>query len=318
MSQSPISIVIPLFNECEVFAALRSRLTALADDLAPRHAVEIVLVDDGSRDATWNLVTEWAAVDKRVRGLSFSRNFGHQAAITCGYDEAAGDAVICMDADLQDPPEVIPQMLEAWERGADIVVATRESREGESWFKLATASVFYRLLRLISDTDVEVDAGDFRLMSRRSIEAFRSMRERRRYLRGLVGWMGFRTEVVRYRRVARAAGKTKFTLLKMLRFAIDGIVSFSFAPLRLSFALAVIASAPVFAYLLYAVIAHIWFHARFEPGWASLVLIVTGFGFLNLLCLGVMGEYVGRLYEEVKGRPIYLVAKRAEESGDVR
>ncbi len=302
-----ISLVVPCYNEAEVFPLLREALVSLAAQLAPRYRVEFVLIDDGSRDNTWAQVLAFAAADPRVRGVTLSRNFGHQCALTCGYDLARGDAVVCLDADLQDPPEAVLAMVQQWEKGADVVYGVRLSREGETVFKKATASLFYRLMQRIGDTPAPPNSGDFRLLSRRCLLALRQLREKHRYLRGLVGWVGFRTAQVEYHRKPRAAGVTKYPLWRMLGLALDAIVSSSALPLRLTYLLAVFAALPFIAYLFYAVVQHLFFGVALVPGWSSLVLAVVAFGSLILFSLGIFGEYLGRIYEQVKDRPLYLI-----------
>ena len=302
-----VSIVVPCYNEEEVFPLLREALEGVAAKLQPAHRVELVFVDDGSTDATWKAIEAFAADDDRVAGLSLSRNFGHQMALTCGYDAAQGDAIVAMDADLQDPPEVILEMVERWQAGADIVFATRTAREGESGFKLWTAALFYRLMHRLGATHVKENSGDFRLMSRRALNALGSMREQHRFLRGMVGWLGFRTDEVDYVRKKRQAGRTKYHFRNMLRLAVDASVSFSIVPLRMTFVFATLLSLVVFVYLAYAGTRYLFFGAELVPGWTSLVLITMLFGVVNLLSLGILGEYVGRIYEQAKGRPLYLI-----------
>lgn len=304
-----LSFVSPCFNEEATLPLLRDALTSLLDRLAASYDVEAILVDDGSRDRTWSLIREYAEKDPRFKGIALSRNFGHQAALCCGYDWAAGDAVISMDADLQDPPDVVLEMLEKWEEGADIVYAVRDSRAGESAFKLATASFFYRLVHALGAGHVRSDAGDFRLMSRRSLDALRSLPEYHRFLRGMVGWIGFRTAEVHYARAPRRAGTTKYTLRRMVRFAMDAVVSFSIMPLRLAYVGGAILSLGVLGYLGYALIQYLFFGVSLVAGWTSLILAIVGFGTMNLVCLGILGEYVGRIYEQSKQRPIYLVSE---------
>jgi dolichol-phosphate mannosyltransferase len=282
-------------------------LKSLLERLGVKYIPEVILVDDGSRDRTWALIREYSAADERIKGITLSRNFGHQAALTCGYDHACGEAVIALDADLQDPPEVIEQMLERWEQGADIVYGVRESRDGESIFKLATASLFYRLIGALGARHVRADSGDFRLMSRRSLEALKKLPEYHRFVRGMVGWIGFQTVEIRYARKARMAGETKYTLTKMMRFAMDAIVSFSIMPLRLSYVAAGLISLSVLAFFAYGIVRHLFFGTFLVPGWASLTLTIVAFGTLNLICIGIIGEYIGRIYEQSKNRPVYIV-----------
>jgi polyisoprenyl-phosphate glycosyltransferase len=310
-----VSIVVPCFNEEDALPFLVDRLSSVADELQRHYRVEIVLVDDGSADKTWPLICDYARIDRRVRGVSLSRNFGHQAALTCAYDLATGDAVVCMDADLQDPPEVVLEMFAKWEDGADVVYAVRRSRSGESGFKLKTASLFYRLIRGMGATYVRENSGDFRLMSRRALDALNKLREQHRFIRGMVGWVGFRTAEVHYDRKARVAGVTKYPLRKMLRFAIDATVSFSSFPLRLAYVLSSALSLIFCAYLVYTVFMHLFFDRTLVPGWSSLIISVIAFGAINLVCLGIIGEYIGRIFEQVKSRPLYLVGEDTRDDG---
>jgi dolichol-phosphate mannosyltransferase len=302
-----ISLVVPCYNECEVFPYLQKALSSLADTIEQEFRVEIVLVDDGSRDSTWDQILAFAASDTRVRGVALSRNFGHQMALTCAYDSAQGDAIVCMDADLQDPPEVVLEMIDKWKEGYDLVPAIRQHREGETRFKLWTAALFYRLIRLLGATHVRADTGDFRLMSRRALEAFRQMRENHRFIRGMVGWVGFRTTEVYYERKARRAGETKYPFRKMFRFAVDAIVSFSIVPLRISFVAAVVLATINLGYLALSAFRYLCFGAPLVPGWSSLIAAIVALGAMNLICLGILGEYVGRIYEQAKQRPLYFV-----------
>lgn len=314
-----ISLVVPCYNETDAFPHLQAAIVSLADSLEKELRVEIVLVDDGSRDSTWAQIQAFAQSDARVRGVALSRNFGHQMALTCGYDCAQGDAVVCMDADLQDPPEVVLELVEKWKQGYDLVHAVRLEREGETRFKLWTAALFYSLIRVLGATHVKANTGDFRLMSRRALEALGRMREHHRFIRGMVGWVGFRTTEVYYRRKARVAGETKYPLKKMVRFATDAIVSFSIIPLRVSFMAALVLSAAILGYLTYTVIKHFCFGTVLVPGWSSLIAAIVALGGMNLVCLGILGEYVGRIYEQVKQRPLYIVQETTvEESPDSR
>lgn len=308
-----ISLVVPCYNEAEVFPHLREGLVDLAQRLESRYRVEFVLVDDGSQDTTWDQIVAFASADPRVRAAALSRNFGHQTALSGGYDLARGDAVVSLDADLQDPPEVVLQLVAEWEKGADVVFAVRASREGDTPFKKWTARLFYRLIRSLGQTSTPADSGDFRLMSQRSVAALRRLREKHRYLRGLVGWIGFRTATVEYHRQPRRAGVTKYPFRRMLAFALDAIVSSSALPLRLTYVLAVTASLPFIAYLFVALVLHLFFDSPLVRGWSSLILAVVTFGSLILFCLGIIGEYVGRIYEQVKDRPLYLVREVLEQ-----
>jgi polyisoprenyl-phosphate glycosyltransferase len=308
-----ISLVIPCYNESDAFPHLQAAIVSLADSLENDLRVEIVLVDDGSRDSTWAQIQAFAQSDARVRGVALSRNFGHQMALTCGYDCAEGDAVVCMDADLQDPPEVVQEFVEKWKQGYDVVHAVRLEREGETRFKLWTASLFYQLIRSMGAVHVKANTGDFRLMSRHALESFGRMREYHRFIRGMAGWVGFRTTEVYYHRKARIAGETKYPFRKMLRFAVDAIVSFSIVPLRISFVAALLLSAVILGYLAYTAGKHFLFNSPLVPGWSSLIIAIVSLGAVNLACLGILGEYVGRIYEQVKQRPLYLVQETTKD-----
>jgi dolichol-phosphate mannosyltransferase len=306
-----LSVVIPCYNEELVLRTTHERLSHTLAHLGDIQ-FELIFVDDGSRDATFQLLSELQRGDPRVRVLRLSRNFGHQLAVTAGLAEAAGDAVVVIDADLQDPPEVIAQMLELWREGNDVVYGSRVSREGESRFKLWTAKAFYRLINRLSDTEMPVDTGDFRLMDRKVVDVLVAMPERGRFLRGMVSWVGFRQTPVYYKREARHAGASKYPLLKMMRFAMDGIFSFSVLPLRLASLTGLAAIWIAIGGIILAVIARVFdlYDVKFGRGWASLFVAVLFMGGVQLLCLGVIGEYLGRIYTEVKQRPLYAVSER--------
>ncbi len=308
MSSRELSVVVPAFNEEDNVDAMVERVTAaLAGEV---EGLEVVFVDDGSRDATWERVAAAAERDPRVRGLRFARNFGHQAAVTAGVDAARGRAVVIIDADLQDPPEVIPELVARWREGFEVVYAQREVREGETWFKRTTASAFYRLLRAITNVDIPLDTGDFRLMGPRAVAAFRALPERNRFIRGLVSWIGFRQTAVRYRRHARRAGETKYPLKKMMRFALDGITSFSFLPLRLATWLGFVVSALAFLYIVVVVVLK--FMGINWPGYTSMMASILFLGGVQLIMIGVLGEYLARVFDEVKRRPLYLVGESTD------
>jgi polyisoprenyl-phosphate glycosyltransferase len=298
------SLVVPIFNEEETLSELVRRLTLLLDALDG--PAEVVLVDDGSSDRSYELMVAAREADARFKVLRLSRNFGHQIAITAGMDVAAGNAVIVMDADLQDPPEVVLEMAARWREGFDVIYGVREERPGETRFKKATASAFYRLLRRISNIDVPLDVGDFRLVDRRALEAFKSMRETNRYVRGMFSWIGFQQVGVTFQRDERFAGDTKYPLTKMLKFATDGVVSFSAAPLRLALNLGFAVSALSFAFGVVALISKLA-GLYSIPGLASIAVLVAFLGGIQLLVLGLMGEYIARIHDEVKDRPLYLV-----------
>lgn len=304
MSTELHSIVVPMYNEQAVAEEFLSRARASFANLPD---YEIIIIDDGSKDATFEIVSAAAAADPHIKVVRFARNFGHQTATTAGIDLATGDTVSVIDADLQDPPELICEMIEKWREGADIVFAVRESRSGESAFKKATASGYYRLLRGMAKVDIPVDTADFRLMSRKAVEGLKSMRERSRYMRGLVGWMGLERAEITYHRDPRHAGETKYPLRKMLRLALDGIVSFSTIPLHFATFLGASAAGLSFVYALYAIVMKIA-GGYVVPGWASLIVSVLFIGGVQLITLGVVGEYIGRIYDEVRQRPLYLVS----------
>jgi len=302
-----VCVVSPVYCEQDGIQTFYERLVAALEPMEGI-AFQLVLVDDGSTDGTLDVLRKIAEKDDRVRVLALSRNFGHQLAITCGMDAARGDVVIVMDSDLQDPPEVIPQMLEQWRAGSKVVYGVRSSRDGETRLKLATARAFYRLLNRLSDVPLPLDAGDFRLLDRQVIDVLSQLREDNRYIRGLVSWVGFPQSAVVYEREARYAGQTKYSLTKMVRLATDGITSFSQRPLRLAFtagAVIMAVSALLAAYIAFAKLAD---PARAIPGFASLMCAVLFLGGVQLLFLGLLGEYVGRIYRETKRRPLYVVA----------
>lgn len=303
-----LSIVVPCFNEEAVINETHRRLCALRDALGDS-SLELVYVDDGSRDGTLVALRALAAADPAVRVVAFARNFGHQIAVTAGIDAAQGDALVIIDADLQDPPEVIPEMLAKWREGYDVVYGTRLDRPGESWFKLVTARAFYRLLNQVSDVPIPLDTGDFRLISRRVAETLRAMPERDRFVRGMVSWVGFRQFALPYRRAARFAGETKYPLRKMFRFATDGILSFSSTPLQLSVALGLLSAALALVGIVYALVLRVFTDIWVE-GWTALMIAVLFIGGVQLISVGILGAYVGRIYNEIKRRPLYVVQER--------
>ena len=300
------SIVVPVYNEEEALPELVRRLGLLLDRLDG--PAETVLVDDGSSDRSYEVMAAARDADPRLKILRLSRNFGHQVAVTAGLDVAAGDAVIVMDADLQDPPEVVLEMASRWREGYDVVYAVREERHGETRFKRATAAAFYRIFSGMSEVEVPLDVGDFRLVDRRALDAFRSMRESNRYVRGMFSWIGFRQVGVPYKRDQRFAGETKYPFTKMLKFATDGIVSFSAAPLRLALKVGFFVSG--LSFLLGVVFLFSKVLGLYSvPGLASIAVFVAFLGGIQLLLLGVMGEYIARIHDEVKGRPLYVVSE---------
>jgi len=295
-------------NEEQVLRETNRRLTAVLQQ-APVN-FEILYVDDGSKDSTADVLRDLQAQDSRIRVIRLSRNFGHQIAITAGLEHAAGDAVVIIDADLQDPPEVILEFLAKWLDGYDVAYGVRTERDGESAFKLWTARVFYRLIGRLSDTNIPVDTGDFRLMDRRVLDALISMPERDRFVRGMVSWLGFSQVAVPYHRAPRAAGSTKFSLFKMVRFALDGIFSFSILPLRLATWTGFAASGLAVLGIITVLLDSFFKVPGMVKGWSSTVIAVLFIGGVQLICIGIIGEYVGRIYGESKRRPLYIVRER--------
>lgn len=299
------SIVIPVFNEVEVLDTLYSRMTAMLEKLD--EPWEIILIDDGSSDGSSEIMRSMSERDPRIRVIFFSRNFGHQIAVTAGMDHALGDAIVVIDADLQDPPEVIPELIEKWQEGYEVVFAVRQEREGETWFKKTTASLFYRLIYRITDVKIPLDTGDFRLYDRKVVDVMKKMREKHRFLRGMSSWVGYRQIGVPYNRARRFAGSTKYPFKKMIKLAWNAITGFSYVPLQLAMVLGFIVA------LLSIVMIPIVIVVRLSSGSELLgqatTLISTLFlGGVQLICLGILGEYVGRIYDEVKDRPLYLAA----------
>jgi len=305
-----LSVVVPLFNESANVGPLLERIGGVVERLRADFDYEIVLVNDGSSDDTAAAARREMAQRPHVVLVNLSRNFGHQLAATAGLELAVGDAVVLMDGDLQDPPELIEAFLRKWREGYDVVYAVRRTRSGESPFKLLTARVFYRIIKRLTKIAIPIDAGDFRLMSRRVVDALRRSPERNRFLRGMVSWVGFNQTAVEYDRDVRYSGGTKYPLTKMIRFAMDGITSFSDIPLRFASYLGFIVSAIAFVYAL-IVIGFKLFSLNppaYTPGWASTIVAVLFLGGVQLMSLGILGEYLGRVYDEVKGRPLYLIS----------
>jgi len=299
-----LSVVAPVYNEEATVAAFYERVTTALEGLP----IEIVLVNDGSKDGTEKIIDGLAASDPRVRVVHLSRNFGHQTALTAGLDHARGDAVAMLDADLQDPPEVIKELLAKWREGVDVVYAVRERRSGETRFKLATARIFYRFMGRISNIELQPDAGDFRLMSRQALDGLLAMRERSRYLRGMTVWVGFTQAAVPYERDARHAGETKYTLRRMVAFSLDAISSFSHLPLQFATLMGFLFS--FIAFLAIPVVLVLKALDSYLPGFSTITIVILLLGGMNLIAVGIIGEYVGRIYDEVKRRPLYLVRER--------
>jgi dolichol-phosphate mannosyltransferase len=302
--KTAFSIIAPIYNEIDNLAELHRRVKEVMDSTGKPW--ELILVDDGSTDGSTEKIRELAAADKRVRPVIFARNFGHQIAVTAGLDYARGKAMVVIDADLQDPPEVILDLIQKWEEGYEVVYAVRAEREGESWFKLWTASLFYRIIYRITDVKIPLDTGDFRLLDRKVVDVMKSMRERHRFLRGMASWVGFKQVGVEYRRAARYAGVTKYPFRKMLKLALNAITSFSYFPLQVAtfvgfFAAGIaILAIPVVIYMRMT-------GSQAFFGQATTLIATLFLGGVQLISLGVLGEYIGRLYDEAKGRPLYIV-----------
>ncbi len=302
-----LSVVVPVYNEEENLPEMYRRLCAVLDN--GNYNIEFVFVDDGSTDGSVFLLKELQKEDSRIVIISLSRNYGHQIGITAGLDNATGKAVVTMDADLQDPPEVIPEMINKWQEGFDVVTAVRLKREGERFLKKTTASVFYRLLQKIANVDLPVDAGDFRLMDHRVVAGIRKVRERHRYIRGIVSWMGFRHTQVSYKREPRFSGASRYPMLKSLLFAIDAITTFSYFPLRLATGAGLVLALLSIVMGMRAIYLRLFTDKLTMSGWAALFVAITFIGALQLIVLGVVGEYLGRTYEEIRGRPLYYIER---------
>jgi len=302
-----LSVVAPVHNEANNIEPLIQRLREAISKETDRF--EIIFVDDGSRDGSMALLEKFSKLDNRVKVISLSRNFGHQVAITAGMEFATGEAVVVIDADLQDPPELISDMVRKWKEGYEVVYAVRALRGGENFLKKMTAAVFYRLLEKLTEFEIPVDTGDFRLMDRRVVEAFLSMPERGRYIRGMISWVGFRQTGVSYNRAPRSQGGTNFTIRKMVRFALEGITSFSYVPLQLASLFGFICGIISFLMLIYVYLSNV-FHNQVVRGWTSLMAMIIFIGGVQLLMIGVLGEYLGRLVTEQKKRPLYIVRRK--------
>ncbi len=307
MAKPRYSVVVPLYNEEDVIRESYRRLTEVMERCGDSY--ELIFINDGSRDKTLDIAFELAEADKRLRVLSFSRNFGHQPAITAGMDYARGDAVIVIDADLQDPPEVMLPMIEMWQQGNEVVYGKRTVRKGETVFKKLTAKVFYRTLNALTDVELPVDVGDFRLLDRKVIETMKQMPERNRYVRGIVAWVGYKQAAVEYVREERFAGETKYPLKKMLGLASNAITSFSLKPLKISTYIGCFLSFGSFVFLIYVLVRGL-IDKGLVDGWASLAAIMLFFNGIVLIMLGIIGQYIGRIYDETKGRPLYIVSQQ--------
>jgi dolichol-phosphate mannosyltransferase len=305
-----LSVIVPMYFEQEVARECHRRLTGVLDG---KYDYELLYINDGSTDQTLPILKELAEEDKRVRVISFSRNFGHQVAVTAGVHHARGDALVIIDADLQDPPELIPDMINLWREGWEVVYAKRKKRLGESAFKLFSARMFYKTLSVLTDIDIPADTGDFRLIDRKVAEAFKQMPERSRFIRGMIAWLGFRQTPIEYERDARFAGETKYPLKKMLKLASNGILSFSTQPLRLVMQVGLLAVLVSLGLLIYAIVSKFTGHA--DTGWASLMVTVTFLGGVQLISVGVLGQYLARMFEESKNRPLYVISETVNMDG---
>ncbi len=307
-----LSVVIPVFNESEVIGAFYDRISKVMDSLNSV-SYEMIFVDDGSIDNSYQILVDLANSDTNVRVVKFSRNFGHQTAITAGIDLSKGDAVVIIDVDLQDPPELIKTFIGKWEEGYDVVYGVREKREGESRMKLLTATLFYRILKMLVKIDIPLDVGDFKLISRRVVKQLVALRERDRFVRGLISWVGFKQTGVHYARDKRYTGETKYPYGKMIRFAIDGITSFSSIPLKLSTWLGYLTSLLAFVYMCYVFFQKIFGYT--VQGWATIMVGMFFLGGVQLICLGIIGEYIGRIFNEIKQRPLYVIEEMYDLDG---
>ncbi|QWG58880.1 glycosyltransferase [Bacillus mycoides] len=299
-----ISVVVPMYFEEEVAQECYNRLKSVM--LQNNINYEFVFVNDGSTDRTMEILSEISANDYRTKVVNFARNFGHQIAVTAGIAAAKGDAIVIIDADLQDPPEVIPELIAKWEEGYEVVYAKRKQRKGETWFKLLTAKYFYKALNYMSDIDIPKDTGDFRIIDRKVADVFNQMTERNRFIRGMMSWVGFRQTYVEYERDERFAGETKYPLKKMIKFASDGIIAFSTKPLRIVMSLGLLSVLISIIVLLYTITVKIIGNDT-QTGWASIMVAITFFSGIQLLGLGIVGQYIARIYDESKNRPIYIV-----------
>ena len=304
-----ISVIIPMYYEEEVAEECYKRMTSVLQNIE-NYDYEIICINDGSRDKTLSILENLAIRDKRLKVLSFSRNFGHQCAVTAGLKYVTGDAIVIIDADLQDPPELIPEMLKLWEAGNDVIYGKRKTRDGESVFKLFTAKIFYKTLNALSDVEIPKDTGDFRLVDRKVVDTINSLPEHNKFLRGLFSWVGYKQIPFQYERKERFAGKTKYPLKKMLKLASDGIISFSTKPLKIVGGLGILSIVISFILLIYALISYIFKLNNLSAGWTSLMLGITFFEGVQLLSLWIMSEYIARIYDESKNRPQYIIEKK--------
>ena len=304
-----ISVVIPVYNEEQVINECIKRITQVLEKL-DEYENEIIIIDDGSRDNTLSLLEEMAENNSETKILSFSRNFGHQAAVTAGLKHVTGDAILIIDADLQDPPELLPQMMELWEAGNDVIYGKRKARKGESHFKLMTAKMFYNTLNLLSDVEIPKDTGDFRLVDRTVVDIINELPEHNKFLRGLFSWTGYKQIPFEYERQERVAGKTKYPLRKMLKLATDGIISFSTKPLKILGMLGIFSVLVSLILMIYALISYFFKLNDLSPGWTSIMIAITFFAGIQLVSIWVLSEYIARIYDETRKRPEYIIRKK--------
>ena len=307
-----ISVIIPMYYEEEVVQECYNKMTQVLSNIKD-YEYEIICVNDGSKDKTLSILEKIAENDKKVKVISFSRNFGHQAAVTAGLRETTGDAVVIIDADMQDPPEVVEEMVKLWEQGNDVIYAVRSKRKGESIFKTFTAKMFYKILYNLSDVEIPKDTGDFRLADRKVIDVINSLPEHNKYLRGLFSWTGFKQKPINYIREKRTAGKTKYPLKKMLKLAYDGIIGFSSKPLKLIGQIGVFSIVLSFIILVYTVLSYMFNWNNLMPGWASIMVSITFFAGVQLISIWMISEYVARIYDESKHRPEYIIKRKIKD-----
>ncbi|UQZ83954.1 hypothetical protein SK3146_03166 [Paenibacillus konkukensis] len=311
MPSNLISVVIPCYNEEEVIAETFFRLNKVMNSISNEYRNELIFINDGSKDKTLEILRAIQSQNNNVKVVELSRNFGHQIAVSAGIDFSNGDAVILIDADLQDPPEMIIDFIDKWKRGFDVVYAVRKSRKGETWFKKATASLFYKTLKKVVDIDIPLNTGDFRLMDKKVVHVLKQLKEKHRFIRGLVSWVGFKQIGIEYDRAERFAGETKYPLKKMIKFSIDAITSFSFVPLKIAGFLGLSSAAIGFFGIAYSIVLKLLNVTI--PGWSSLMIVILFLGGMQLFILGIIGEYIGRIYDETRNRPLYVLNNQQED-----
>ena len=309
MKVKKISVIIPMYYEEEVVNECYNRMTDVLSKIE-NYDYEIICINDGSKDKTLQILEEIASKDSRLKVISFARNFGHQCAVTAGLKYVTGDCAVIIDADLQDPPELIPEMLKLWEEGNEVIYGKRKTRDGESVFKLLTAKMFYKTLNVLSNVEIPKDTGDFRLVDRKVVEVMNSMPEHNKFLRGLWGWIGFKQIAYEYERKERFAGKTKYPLKKMLKLASDGIIGFSTKPLKIVGGFGILSMFISFILLIYSILSFMLRWNNITPGWASIMVAITFFSGVQLVSIWIIAEYIGRIYDETKSRPQYIISKK--------